>query len=324
MFRWIALIILGSALAVSGWHRARARLRGGQIPRTREGVPLKVGRALGAVLVFGSVLAYIVNPEWMSWAAFDAAPWLRWTGAGLGVVAVLAVHWVLRTLGDNVSETVLTKDGQELVTHGPYRWVRHPLYTTGIALLVALGLIAANWLVLAATVVVGLTIRCWIIPAEEAALLARFGEDYARYRRTTGALIPRTRKARVLGFRVVVTLATASWVGCVLLTGGCRKEPDPATQPAAGPVILKIAVLADGRLLADGTPTSLESLRERLGRVKAQHGVVWYYREGSDGEPPPIAMEVMSAVVDAGLPIRLSSRPDYSDAVDAGGSPDSE
>ncbi len=107
-------------------------------------------------------------------------------------------------------------------------------------------------------------------------------------------------------------------MAAVLWTGGCRKEPDPAIQPAAGPVILKIAVLADGRLMADGKPTSLESLRERLDSVKEQQGVVWYYREGSDGEPPPIAMEVMSAVVDAGLPIRLSSRPDYSDAVGAG------
>jgi hypothetical protein len=242
----------------------------------------------------------------------------------MGVVAVLAVHRVLGALGDNVSETVFTKDGQELVTHGPYRWVRHPLYTTGITLVVALGLTASNWFVLAAAVAAALAIRCWIIPAEERALLARFGKDYARYRRTTGALIPRRRKARMLGFRVGVTLATASWVGCVLLTGGCRKAPNPADQPGAGPAILKIAVLADGRLLADGTSTSLESLRERLDRVKEQQGVVWYYREGSDGEPPPIAMEVMSAVVDAGLPIRLSSRPDFSDAVGAGRSPNSE
>jgi hypothetical protein len=87
------------------------------------------------------------------------------------------------------------------------------------------------------------------------------------------------------------------------------------------PLVLKIAVLSDGRLMADGDPTSLAALRAALGRVKEQQGVVWYYREGGDQEPPPVAMEVMKAVVDAGLPIRLSSRPDFSDAIGEDGVP---
>jgi hypothetical protein len=64
----------------------------------------------------------------------------------------------LGNLGRNVSETVLTKESHELVTSGPYRWIRHPLYTTGIALFVALGLIAANWFILlcAAAALVGI------------------------------------------------------------------------------------------------------------------------------------------------------------------------
>ena len=107
----------------------------------------------------------------------------------------------------------------------------------------------------------------------------------------------------------------------LLLAVGCRKESEATKPPAPVPAILKIAVLSDGRLLADGEPTSLVALRNALDRVKAQQGVVWYYREGGDQEPPPIAMEVMKAVVDAGLPIRLSSRPDFSDAIGEDGVP---
>jgi protein-S-isoprenylcysteine O-methyltransferase Ste14 len=47
------------------------------------------------------------------------------------VLTLPAALWVFSALGRNVSETVLTKGDHELVTAGPYRWIRHPLYTTG-------------------------------------------------------------------------------------------------------------------------------------------------------------------------------------------------
>lgn len=155
-----------------------------------------VGRALGALPLFGGAAAYIVSPASMSWASFDAPAWLRWLGVALGLSTVLAAHWVLRTLGRNVSETVLTKEHHELVTRGPYRWIRHPLYTTGIALFVALGLIAANWFILLASLLALLLIRLVVVPLEERALLARFGEAYQQYMRRTGTMAPRLRMNR--------------------------------------------------------------------------------------------------------------------------------
>jgi hypothetical protein len=85
----------------------------------------------------------------------------------------------------------------------------------------------------------------------------------------------------------------------LLLATGCRKEPESVNRPAPVPVVLKIAVFSDGRLMAEGEPTNLDALRAALDRLNAQGGVVWYYREGSDQEPPPIALEVMKAVVEA-------------------------
>lgn len=193
LFRWLALAILLGALAVSGYHRARARRSSETIPRAREGGLLLTLRAGMALALFGPVFLHIVKPEWMRWASFDAPDALRWLGAILGGLVLPTVHLVLRTLGRNVSETVLTKADHELVTGGPYRLVRHPLYATGLALFLALGLMATSWVVLLATGVAFVLIRSVVIPREERALLAKFGERYRMYARQTGALAPRLR-----------------------------------------------------------------------------------------------------------------------------------
>lgn len=83
---------------------------------------------------------------------------------------------------------------------------------------------------------------------------------------------------------------------------------------SSGPVV-KIAVFADGRLTVDDAAATVESLRASLKHTAQMHGTAWYYREAGQQEPPPVAMQVMQAIVDARLPVRLSSRPDYSDAI---------
>jgi len=88
------------------------------------------------------------------------------------------------------------------------------------------------------------------------------------------------------------------------------------TQP-----ILKVAVMANGRITVNGAPATIESLRESLKKLSQQKGVVWYYREAAKSEPPPEAKQVIQAVIDERLPIRLSSRPDYSDAIGMDGKP---
>lgn len=102
-----------------------------------------------------------------------------------------SVYWVLSNLAENVSETVLTKQRHRLVTTGPYRWVRHPLYTVGIALFASIGLMAASWFILLWAAVASIAIRVVVIPREEAHLIGTFGDDYRRYRRRTGAMWPR-------------------------------------------------------------------------------------------------------------------------------------
>jgi protein-S-isoprenylcysteine O-methyltransferase Ste14 len=195
MFRWVALVIFVSAISISSYHRRRARADE-TIERRREGGALMAARALVAFPLFIGPLAYVAHPPAMAWASFDAPGWLRWTGVMLGLAVIASVHWVLNNLGRNVSETVLTKQSHELVTSGPYRWIRHPLYTTGVALFLALGLIAANWFILLCAAVALVGIRAGVIPREERELRARFGPAYDVLASRTGAMWPRHLRPR--------------------------------------------------------------------------------------------------------------------------------
>lgn len=147
-------------------------------------------RLLFALPFAVSIAAYLIYPAWMDWASFPAPSWVRWTGLAAGSIAIPAVYWVLKTLGPNVSETILTKDSHRFVTKGPYGWVRHPLYTTGLVLLAAVGLMATNWFILLLSGLCGTAIRYLVIPQEEDFLEARFGSEYRHYKKRTGMLFP--------------------------------------------------------------------------------------------------------------------------------------
>jgi protein-S-isoprenylcysteine O-methyltransferase Ste14 len=191
MFRWLALICVISVFAISSYYRHVARRSSETIARRREGAAFIVLRTVFALPLFAAVIAYLINPGWMAWSEFSAPDSLRWLGATIGLIAIPSAWWLFTHLGRNVSETVLTKSDHALVTTGPYRWIRHPLYATGGALLIAVGLMAVNWFILSLAIVVVVLIRMLVVPVEEDALIAKFGDDYRGYMQRTGAMFPR-------------------------------------------------------------------------------------------------------------------------------------
>ena len=83
---------------------------------------------------------------------------------------------------------------------------------------------------------------------------------------------------------------------------------------------LKISVLADGQVLADGHPVELEELEPILAEFAMGKGTVLYYREDpSQDEPHPNAMAVIQLVIESRLPISFSTEPDFSTIVDGDG-----
>ena len=191
MFRWLALVSVVCVFAISFHYRRLARKGGETIARRREGAVFGALRAVFALPLFAAIVAYLINPDWMAWSEFSLSRWVRWIGVAIGGLAIPSAWWLFSNLGRNVSETVLTKSDHALVTSGPYRWIRHPLYATGGALLVAVGLMAANWFILGLASLVVVLMRLLVVPLEERALLAKFGDDYRRYMQRTGGMFPR-------------------------------------------------------------------------------------------------------------------------------------
>ena len=84
-------------------------------------------------------------------------------------------------------------------------------------------------------------------------------------------------------------------------------------------MILKLSVLASGEVLLDGKPIEMSALDRTLQSADKGTTAVWYYREAASKEAPPHAMAVIQLVVKHKLRISISSKPDFSDYVDAKG-----
>ncbi|HKN71993.1 MAG TPA: isoprenylcysteine carboxylmethyltransferase family protein [Terriglobales bacterium] len=126
--------------------------------------------------------------------AFDIAipNWLRWVAAGVTAMSLVGLGLIHRELGRFWSAFLEMKTDHELVASGPYRWVRHPMYSVLMIHAIGLGVVAANALVLALGVLRALMFLVRI-PREEAMLIARFGDQYHEYAKERGRLLPRLR-----------------------------------------------------------------------------------------------------------------------------------
>ena len=171
-------------------HRIKSQATGEKLDRRQEGVfILATLRPIGLVRMI-AVLAYMINPPWMVWSQAELPSFVRWMGVPIGVTAAGLLIVVFRTLGTNITDTVVTRANHSLVTRGPYRWVRHPFYLAFAMAIIANSLVTANGY-LAATglaAFVAIVVRTSI---EERNLIARFGRSYEEYMRTTGRFLPR-------------------------------------------------------------------------------------------------------------------------------------
>jgi hypothetical protein len=84
-----------------------------------------------------------------------------------------------------------------------------------------------------------------------------------------------------------------------------------STQPKA-----EVKVQANGDLFVDGQPATLDAVDQSFAELAKSKGIVWYYREVGQSEPPPVASKVIELVIKHRLPISMSSKPDFSDTID--------
>jgi protein-S-isoprenylcysteine O-methyltransferase Ste14 len=191
IFRILAAVILFTCMGISGYYRRKAdRDTGEKISRKADGNVMMTFIRIGGLILWLSPFVYLINPAWMAWSKIGLPEWARWLGVGIGIFCIFGVYWLFSSIGSGITPTSATRREHKLVTSGPYRWVRHPLYTVGSSMFVAFGMMADNWFiaVLGILTFILMAIRT---PKEEANLIEKFGDEYREYMKNTGRFLPK-------------------------------------------------------------------------------------------------------------------------------------
>jgi len=191
IFRIILPILIVAFIAHRGYYTKKsARPDSDTVKQREEDVVSKLAGLLG-MAGFIAMIAFVINPNWLAWADAQFPLWSRWTGVGIALVGFALLQWAQVTLGKSWSDTPRMMKQQILITSGPYRSIRHPIYTAFLLILGSTLFISSNWLI-------GL---CWLgmtllevisrISFEESIMLEYFGDQYHEYMKKTGRLLPR-------------------------------------------------------------------------------------------------------------------------------------
>jgi protein-S-isoprenylcysteine O-methyltransferase Ste14 len=127
----------------------------------------------------------------MEWSALPLPLWSRWMGVAVALAGFVLLQWSQISLGASWSDTPRFMEGQKLVTRGPYRWIRHPIYTAFLLILGSLFLITTNWFIGLMWIAMTALDVAARMRAEEAMMLGQFGAPYQAYLGRTGRLLPR-------------------------------------------------------------------------------------------------------------------------------------
>jgi protein-S-isoprenylcysteine O-methyltransferase Ste14 len=148
----------------------------------KYGLPLMVGTVL--------VLPWRGGEDALLRARFAPPnPWLPAVGVLLLWAGVAFAIWARATLGRNWSAVVQVKRDHELIERGPYRWVRHPIYTGLLMAYLGTSFALGEWRGLLGTAIVGVSL--WFkLKLEERWMREQFGARYEDYMRRVKALLP--------------------------------------------------------------------------------------------------------------------------------------
>lgn len=110
---------------------------------------------------------------------------VRWLGAGIVFAGNFLFIWSHRALGSNWSPILEIRKEHTLVTNGPYRFVRHPMYAAIFIIGIGITLLSSNWIVALCYMLPVICMYLVRIYDEERMMIEQFGKDYRKYIRST-------------------------------------------------------------------------------------------------------------------------------------------
>ncbi|MFW9814056.1 MAG: isoprenylcysteine carboxylmethyltransferase family protein [Candidatus Thorarchaeota archaeon] len=154
------------------------------------GTGLKVITAIITIVGAIGIILYLISPPWWTWTRFPFEEVFQWTGVFIAIPPIFFLVWVHRHLDTQWSIALELQEDHKLITSGPYKSVRHPMYLGIFIYTLGLALVASDILVF-----IFFIFSIWVnyerIPDEEQMMIDEFGEEYLEYMKQTGKLLPR-------------------------------------------------------------------------------------------------------------------------------------
>jgi protein-S-isoprenylcysteine O-methyltransferase Ste14 len=190
-FRFVLLVLVIIDLSMPVYFRRKAAAATAR-PLGGHSCRFFMTERLLTIACYCGIVAYVLDPRLMVWSQVALPTGVHAVGAAVASLALIGLFWAFRHLGHNLLPDTPSAN-RALVTTGPYRKVRHPLYGAWVVLLTGYSLITSSWAV-AITGLAAIAIVVRRTAAEEEGLHARFGDAYRDYATRTGRFLPRLRR----------------------------------------------------------------------------------------------------------------------------------
>jgi protein-S-isoprenylcysteine O-methyltransferase Ste14 len=169
---WITFWVYWLAVAATGTKAGRTRW----------------GRFAGVRVALVIILLLLVRARVFRGPRLTNDTWLQGIGLAIFLSGLALAIWARRYIGRNWGMPMSEKENPELVTTGPYRRIRHPIYAgIDVALIGTAVAISWYWLIIAAVVAAYFTYSAVM---EERYMTAEFPDTYPGYRRSTKMFLP--------------------------------------------------------------------------------------------------------------------------------------
>lgn len=140
----------------------------------------------------GMILPLIyVFSTWLDFADYAMPEWVGWIGVVLFMGAILMLYFSHANLGSNWSPVLGIKEKHTLITHGIYKYFRHPMYAAHLLWAIAQILMLHNWIAGFSFIVVMGPHYLLRVKKEEQMMIDQFGDKYREYMKSTGRILPK-------------------------------------------------------------------------------------------------------------------------------------
>lgn len=138
-------------------------------------------------------LPYLFVTFQLSMLGYIAASWSllskTWYGLLIELIGVALAIWAVAIMRSNANIAPIPKQNGQLISSGPYRLIRHPMYTAQVVAVFPL-IVEHHTLYRIAALIILITTLLFKLHYEEKRLISHFGQPYIEYQKKTKRILP--------------------------------------------------------------------------------------------------------------------------------------